>query len=426
MSRSDWTVGLVFGVLTLLSACRADGPATPEPSEASVIGPAEHPVAGGSFALSEAAEARLGIETTSVSVATSRRTRAVGGFVINPIGGALSITAPLAGVVVAGDVELEAGATVEAGAVLLRLVPLAPVDRDLRAQAQRQLDSAEARLELTRARVERITALLDNKASSKRALEEASADMRVAEGDERAARARARALSRSPLAADVRLELVAPRAGLVRSINTAPGQVVAAGAPLIELADVALWLRVPVYAGDLDTLDLDAPVRVARLGHEWGELEATPVLAPPTADPLTNTIDRYYSLPAPSVLAPSLPAPSLPAPSVPVPALESTAPPADASVLRYPGERVRVELPFTDEVARTKLPASAVIVDSDGSTWVFECLAGEGPHRFIRRRVEVLRRNADELVLAQGPSVGTCVVQVGALELWGAEFGVTH
>ena len=364
-----------------------------------MIGPAEHPVAGGSFALSEQAQARLGIETTTVGVASSRRTRAVGGFVTNPVGGALSITAPLAGVVYAGDVALEAGATVEAGAVLLRLVPLAPVDRDLRAQAQRQLDSAEARLELTRARVERITALLDNKASSKRALEEATADMRVAEGDERAARTRSRSLSRSPLAADVRLELVAPRTGLVRNINAEPGQVVAAGAALIELADVALWLRVPVYAGDLDAVDLDAPVRVARLGHDWGELEATPVLAPPSADPLTNSVDRYYSLPVPEV---------------------------DASVLRYPGERVRVELPFHDEVARTR---SRVGVDRRQRREHVGVRVPRGPGARIDSSVAASTCSAAATPTwcsRRGPSVGTCIVSVGALELWGAEFGVTH
>src|SRR5262249_28353144 len=121
-----------------------------------------------------------------------------------------------------------------------------------------------------------------------------------------------------------------------------------------------------------------------------GQFEAKPVLAPPSADPLTATVDLYYSL---------------------------------DSALLVPGERVMVELPYRDVEVATQVPSSALVVDVDGGTWVWECLEDHG---FRRRRVEVAREVESQALLRRGPEVGTCIVEVGALELLGAEFGVQH
>ncbi|MCA9699522.1 MAG: HlyD family efflux transporter periplasmic adaptor subunit, partial [Myxococcales bacterium] len=259
---------LLSTTLILASSCDQGDAETSAAAPTHVELSDEHPGSPGWIRLSDEARARLGIETAQVGTATPA-TRTVGGFVVDPPGGVLAMTAPLAGVVRPGDVTIEPGTRVEAGAVLLRLIPLAPADRDLRSQARRQRESTQARVEMTRARVERVRELLDSKASSARALEEAIAEMQVAEAEDRAAQARERALRRAPLDADVTLDILAPRDGIVRSRGAAPGQVVSAGAALLDLAGSSSWVRVPIYAGDRQALADGAPVRVAALGQPF-------------------------------------------------------------------------------------------------------------------------------------------------------------
>jgi len=393
--RSTTSLSFFFAVSALMAisgmtACRNEAPETPAAAHVEHAGEA-HESELSTLTLSPEAYERLGITTAEVTMISSARTRVVAGFVTSPVGGNTSLSAPLAGVLRVGDVALEPGAAVESGTTLLRLVPLAPVDRDLRAQATRQRDSTRARVKLATSKVDRTRKLLDNKASSQRLLEEALAELEVAQGDDKAALARERSLQRSPLASDVSLDLLAPVSGLIRTIAASPGQAVAAGAPLLEIASDELWLRVPIYAGDIDGVALTQAVRVARLGHDFGPLEAKPVLAPPSADPLSTTVDRFYALPADS--------------------------------LPYPGERVLVELPFAAQAPAKSVPASALIVDAGGGTWVYECLP---ERKFRRRRVEVTRQAEGRALLERGPEPGTCVVEVGALELFGAEFGVKH
>ena len=68
------------------------------------------------------------------------------------------------------------------------------------------------------------------------------------------------------------------------------------------------------------------------------------------------------------------------------------------------------------------VPAGAVLLDAWGGAWVYRC-DGE---RFWRARIDPLRRVADDMVIARGPPVGSCVVAVGAVELFGVEFPPGH
>jgi multidrug efflux pump subunit AcrA (membrane-fusion protein) len=150
---------------------------------------------------------------------------------------------------------------------------------------------------------------------------------------------------------------------------------------------------VPVTPSELDALDVHAGVQVARLGLPGrSEDLARPVTAPPSADPLGATVDVFYALdPAASTF--------------------------------HPGERVEVELIHRDAVVTASVPASAVIHDFDGGAWVYACVDA---NHFRRVRVEVLRVRDDRAVIGRGPEVGSCVVTVGALELFGTELGVAH
>lgn len=83
----------------------------------------------------------------------------------------------------------------------------------------------------------------------------------------------------------------------------------------------------------------------------------------------------------------------------------------------------------TTPVARGSAPAglvvpySALLYGTDGTTWVY---TSPEPLTFTRVGVEVVEIDGDLALLSAGPPPGTDVVQVGAAELFGTEFGVGH
>lgn len=346
--------------------------------------------------LTPAAEARLDIRTAPVERRTLARTREVGGEVLAPPGHTSMLTAPLAGMLRAAGAgpSLQAGARVRRGDVLARLVPLAPVDRDIRAQADQQVAAAAARLTAAEARAARAAQLAQDRAGSTRASEEAAADRDVARATLVAARARRARIGASPLESDVSLVVRAPHDGVLRQVLVSDRQNVAAGAPLFEVTAVTeLWVRVPVYAGDLATVDRAASASVRGLSGSGGAARvATPVDGPPTSDPVAITSDVFYALDNPD------------------------------GALR-PGERVSVALPLRDAGEATVVPWSAVVFDVDGGSWVYEAA---GQHKYVRRRVAVSHVAGELAVLTRGPATGVAVVTVGAAELFGTEFGAGH
>lgn len=382
-------------VLVALAACqRAPAPAAHAAHPATVA----HAVKESELTtvtLTPRAVERLGITTAPVARHTAAERRTFAGDVSLPPGQALTLAAPLAGTVRAPAAgPLLPGTAVARGAVLLWLTPFAPADRDVRAQAVRAVDAARARFAATNLRATRTELLARQRAGSERAAEEARADRDTAAADVRAAEARLVVLRRAPLDSDVRVAVTAPRAGVVRQLFAAPGQVVAAGASLVEVAAVdALWVRVAAYAGDLAAIDPVAPARVARLGEPASSpgVAADPIAAPPSADPLAATVDLFYALPS-------------------------------ASQLR-PGERVRVSIAGTAPASALAVPWSAVITDVHGGEWVYEVTA---PGSYVRRRVAVLRVEGDRALLTRGPREGATVVAVGVAELYGTEFGAGH
>ena len=61
---------------------------------------------------------------------------------------------------------------------------------------------------------------------------------------------------------------------MLRTLHATPGQSVSAGAPLFDLVALdTVWLRVPLYAGDVETVDRRAPATVFPLGAESGAQE---------------------------------------------------------------------------------------------------------------------------------------------------------
>ncbi len=94
--------------------------------------------------LSPEAQKHLAIQTMKVAMAPVSLTRTVGGETIVPPGKSVAVTAPIAGTLVAG--RAAAIGPVRRGDVIFELVPLQQAERDVRGEAERAVQEAEARL----------------------------------------------------------------------------------------------------------------------------------------------------------------------------------------------------------------------------------------------------------------------------------------
>jgi cobalt-zinc-cadmium efflux system membrane fusion protein len=387
-----WPLLECLALALATAGCGARGGDAAAPSPPSHV---EHPEPEADLAvlhLDSHAVSRLAIETAPVEEIEAHASRLVGGEVIAPPGRVVMVTAPIAGAVrLPEDGAIHPGAHVSRGQTLLRLVPLAPVDRDIRARAEREASAARAQLEAAEARVGRVEALMAERAASQRLLDEAVAARDVARADATQADARARVTRTSPLLSDVSMTVQAPEDGVVRALSALDRQSVAAGAAIMEIVPAdALEVRVPVASTDLARLDPAAPALV-EASREGPFYPAAPALAPLTSDVVTGTVDRYFALAS-----------------------------APALVL---GQRVVVRLPLRGAERARAVPAGAIVYDAHGGAWVY---VAESETAFRRTRVDPLRIERDRALLAAGPSVGTRVVSVGAAELFGAEFPPGH
>lgn len=285
--------------------------------------------------VSPEAERRLGLRVGVLEQRSLQRTRVLGGEVVgaSPAGGRNS-------------------------RAFVMQAPSDPVQaaKDLVA-AEGEVQGATVDVETATVELKRAQKILTGGAGSARAVDEASAKLA-------AARARLEASQRR------------------RDMLTMGTQ----GAPTL------LWVRVPVYAGDVPRLAADASARVTRLGQEAtrAPMEAKPAAGPPSANPAAATVDLYFQLQA-----------------------------VDEGL--RPGEKVDVALRLRDAEQTAIVPWSAVLYDVHGGEWIYEQTA---PQTFVRRRVQVSFVSDGFAALANGPPPGTQVVIEGAAELFSTEFGV--
>lgn len=371
--------------------------------------------------LTEAAERRLGIRTVPVRKQRVERRRTLAGEVMIPNGRSIVVSAPVSGAVTSpanGEIP-QPGTHVAAGDAILTLVPLLSPERDVPTPAERvQITSARATLlaaanvasgDVDRSRVEleaatvalqRATALHSDKAGSKKAVDDAHAQVNIAQSVLRAAEDRVQQLTRltrelestGEMGKAVPLVITSPQPGVVRNLMVSRGQSVTAGAPLAEVANTdSMWVKVPVYVGLLSSLRSRESVHIVGLdGRDtFRQREARSIDAPPSADPSSTTVDLFFELDN-----------------------------RDGEL--RPGQRVGVDLPLQDSGESLTVDAHAVLLDVLGGTWVYVRTA---PHAFERRRVMPRYTLNGQSILAEGPAEGTEVVVEGAAELFGTEFG---
>jgi RND family efflux transporter MFP subunit len=396
-----------------------------QPSSKTAASPAKmtHPVAEAqlnTIELSEEAVRRLGVVTVAVEERTMRRTRPYGADIVLPTGATVLVSAPLAGTLKPADdkTPFQVGQRVVEGRPLINLLPLLSPERAVLTPAER-IRFAEAKNALAQSRIdaegllqqagvqvdaakialERAERLLRDQAGTVRAVDEAKAQLQLAEKAFAAAQARKRQVDAVKFDEEAgTLEAIAipsPLTGIVRATQVRNGEMVAAGAPLFEVMnDEVLWVKVPVYVGDLDGqegLNTTQPARLTMLNgrHSDHDLFVKPADLPPTAVPLAAAVDLYYELPNPEG--------------------------------KYQaGQKVAAHLSLKGSAQQVAIPWSAVIHDIHGGQWVYE-LTGE--RQFVRRRVDIGWVDGDWAAVTRGPAPGTKVVTAGAAEIAGTEFG---
>ena len=427
---SRWTGGVI--VASILTGCGGNSAAPTQKA----VAPAKieaHPDERDIYriTLTEQAESRLGIETVPVTFQSIGRQRTVGGEVMLPDGAAVIVTAPVAGTVQLADSQTaRPGMHIGTGEAFVTIKPLLSPERDVLTPAERvqvanaqvalisakvavegDMKTAQAQVTAAEINLRRAEQLLQDRAGSAQAVDDAKAALAVANESLKAARQRVESLKDIRLSgggeassssentandedqkAAQAIPIRVSQAGVLRNLVVADGQYVTTGATLFEIVNLQkLWVRVPVYVGLLDQLQSSPSIQVRSLDQATSakSVSAQSVVAPPSADPVAATADLYFAI--------------------------------DNADGRFrPGERVLVGLPLAEEKPRLVIPRTAVLQDIQGTSWVY---ARSGPQEYRRERVLVDFTTDDHAVLAYGPPEGTEVVTDGAAELFGTEFG---
>jgi RND family efflux transporter MFP subunit len=345
--------------------------------------------------LTDQAKQRLGIATAKIATRPALSFYTVAGEVVVPPGQFFAVSAPTSGTVHFEGSVPDVGSRVEKGQTVLAIRPLLSVPRDLRVTAEADLKAAQARLDAAKERTVRARQMLADRVGSQRALLDAEEAERLAQTALDAAQAKLEQIETAPVESDVQARVTAPETGILRQLSAGSGQMVSGGAPLFEIARLdPIWVRAPVYSGDLALLDRSAAATVKSVNAPPAErgTASRPVSAPPSADPLASTNDLFYVLP-------------------------------NSDHRLSPGERVSVSIPRKTSQECLQAPWAAILYDVNGGAWVYEQME---PLVFARRRVSVERVIDDVVCLGDGPAVGTTVVTDGAAELFGVEFGGAH
>lgn len=352
--------------------------------------------------LTEEAEKRIGVACSAADKKAVRRVRTYGGEVAVPAGRTIVVAAPLGGLLrIPANGAIKAGQSVKFGQVIFMLTPMLTPDGQATlsaslADADGQVNNAKTQLELTKIALDRAKRVFKEGAGSQRQVDESDAAYSQASKTLAAVIARQSILKRvvgdaeAGTAAPIPIE--APEAGVLRSISALPGQNVPVGAPLFEVIDTStVWIRVPLPVGDLDAIDHTVPAQVGKLSAQPGAplRAAMPVAAPPSANPVSATVDVFYEM-------------------------------ENSDNKLIPGQRLGVSVPLADARESLTVPWGAVVYDIHGGTWVYEQVDS---HRYARRRVVVGYTVGRDAVLASGPAAGSMIVTAGAQELFGAETG---
>lgn len=340
----------------------------------------------------DSAEEKIRIGVFPVREVLRNKTLSIAGELVPAPGRSVTVTAAFTGTIRKSSRSYQIGQRVEKDEVVFLLVPTAGVQRDLKTTLTAELDSASARFESAKQQLTRAKVLFEGKATSKKSLELAEQEYNQAKALHIAAEKRLKDSDLKPFDADVELTIKAPIGGVLRQLPIVDGQTVGGGTVLFEIVDLdSLWLKVPVYAGYADTLKDISTISIKQLGSQYRVQDARLVTGPPTADPLTFTVDLYFEI-------------------------------SNRDYSYKPGEKLVASIPLkTEEDKVLSVPRSAVIYDTYGSEWVY---VASGGNSFLRQRIETWEITDTTAYIKRGLHLGQSVVESGAAELFGSEEGM--
>ena len=348
------------------------------------------------------AEKQIHLQLGVVEKKKVRRMRMYGGEATIPAGRTILIAAPLGGTLKAPkDGVPKAGSLVKAKQPIFELTPfLSPDGRATLAaalaDAEGQVNNAKAQMELMQIALDRAKRVLKEGAGSQRQVDEALTAHHVSTQTFDAATSRQMILKKvigdaaSGTATPITIE--APQDGILRVVSALPGQTVPLGAALFEVVDLStMWVRMPLPVGDLDSISRHEIADVGKLSAPANSplTSAKPASAPPSANPLSATIDIFYEVP-------------------------------NIDGKFTPGQRLGVRVPLADADESLTVPWSAVVFDMLGGNWIYEQV---GDHKYARRRIAIAYTYGTDVVLTDGPASGTKIVTAGVMQLFGAETG---
>ena len=365
--------------------------------------------------LTEKAEQRLQISTVPAAIQAVPRFRSLGGDLMIPDGHRIPVTAPMTGTLLqAKNAPLALpGQKVSINQILFNLTPMLPPEREVpnaaervamanakatlvssQIQADGDMQQAAAQVEAANIALQRSKQLLEDRAGSRRQVDESEAALNIATQAFNAAKERKKLLEELTLDAKTGIAaavpIASPQDGILQTVSAQVGQVVTAGTPLFEIVDLQkMWIRVPVYAGLVNEIDLEAAASASSLSNTANSVKARPIMAPPSANALSSSVDLYYEV-------------------------------DNADSQFHPGERLTVMVPLKGESESLVVPKAAVILDIYGTGWVY---VKSADHEYRRHRAAVSFTTDELAVLSLGPEVGSAVVVDGAAELFGTEFG---
>ena len=153
---------------------------------------------------------------------------------------------------------------------MCRLV-LLPPEKDL-LSAEENVALKKIQLDVAKANAIRAEQLLNDKAGSIKQVEQAKADLAAADADLKVAQARLDILKGINLNAAAKnlssLNIESPIDGIIQKVYVAPGQTVSGGTNLMEITGIdPVWIRVPVYVGNLTVIDDQKPAMVYSLSE---------------------------------------------------------------------------------------------------------------------------------------------------------------
>lgn len=346
--------------------------------------------------LTPEAEIRLGIETRTAERKKMPETMQIGGEVMSPPGQEVKVTAPVTGTLVgtkSGYFPV-AGAFIKKGQEVMRLI-LIPPETDI-ISAHEEVRVKQTEYDVVRAEAERAEKLLASKAISEKAYESTLARLARAEASLSTARGRLNLYQGRDLdsaAMDLSTFIVeSPVNGVIQNMNVAQGQTISATAVMFEVAPTdRFWIRVPVYSGDLLSVDYSQKAFISTMGNddEAGFIYAKPIQGPLRSDAGSASSDLYYEI-------------------------------DNKDGIFRTGQKVSVTLTMKSEEESLVVPYSSIIYDMYGGSWVY---VKSDLQEYTRKRVELSHVSDTLAVLIRGVAQGDEIVCAGVAELYGTEFG---